>query len=129
MPMNRFKHHISKQGPLTSLKELRAEKFRLQREIMQTEGEIKENYRHLVEALTFKNIIGTIVEEIAATNLLVSQAYSMVRPLFNRKKKKKRVEKPLEELEPKVDRRKTLKKNRTANDILILRGDDIRNEE
>jgi hypothetical protein len=77
--------------PLTTLKELREEKLRLQREISETEGEIKLKYRSLVDALTFRNIINTIAEEIITTNLVVSQAYSIVRPLFKRKKKKKRV--------------------------------------
>ncbi len=74
------------------MKELRAEKFRLQREIIQTEEGIKKDYRHLVDALTFRNIINTLAEEIVATNLIVSQAYSIISPLFKRKKKKKKDE-------------------------------------
>lgn len=90
--MKRNKHPKGVAAPLTTLKELRDEKIRLQREILETEEEIKDKYHSLVEALTFRNIINTIAEEIVATNILVTQAYSIIRPLFKRKKKKKRIE-------------------------------------
>ncbi|MBN1198211.1 MAG: hypothetical protein JXA23_02585 [Bacteroidales bacterium] len=101
--MKRSKHPKGVAAPLTSLKELRAEKLRLQREILGTEEEIKENYHSLVDALTFRNILNTVAEEIVATNVLVSQAYSIIRPLFKRKKKKKRVEKPEKKEETNVE--------------------------
>lgn len=87
--MKRSDHHRRPRVPFKTLKELRDEKFRLQREIFEAEEGIKDNYHSLVDALTFRNIINTIAEEIIAANLLVSQAYSIIRPLFNRKKKKK----------------------------------------
>lgn len=84
-------NHRKVAAPLTTLKELQEEKLRLQREIIVTEDEIKLKYRSLVDALTFRNIINTIAEEIVTTNLVVNQAYSIIRPLFKRKKKKKRI--------------------------------------
>jgi len=75
---------------MNSLVELQQEKFRLQREILETEEDIKTNYHSLVDALTFRNLINTVAEEIIATNFIVSQAYSIIRPLFQLKKKKKK---------------------------------------
>ena len=92
--MKKSRHHIERMTPINTLKELREEKFRLQRELADTEDDIKENYRDLIDALTFRNIINSIAEEIVSTNLVVSQAYSIIKPLFKRKKKNKRVEKP-----------------------------------
>lgn len=88
--MRKSKFHASRRGPLTNLQELRAEKYRLQREILETEEGIKDNYHSLIDALTFKNIVNTIAQEIVATNMLVSQVYSLVSPLFKRRKKKKK---------------------------------------
>ncbi|MFH1297605.1 MAG: hypothetical protein ABIJ04_10070 [Bacteroidota bacterium] len=82
----------SERPPARNMKELKAEKRRLQREIVRTETGIRTDYRNLVEALTFRNIINTLAEEIMATNLVVSQAYSIISPLFKRKKKKKKDE-------------------------------------
>lgn len=76
-----------------TLKELRHQKSKVRKEILETEDEIKGNYRSLVDALTFRNIVNAVAEEIIATNMIISQAYSIIRPLFNRKKKKKRIEK------------------------------------
>lgn len=89
--MKTSRPHTNRRGPLTSLKELQDEKFRLQREILETEQDIKDNYRSLIDALTFRNILNTIAEEVVATNMVVSQAYSIIRPLFKRRKKKSRV--------------------------------------
>lgn len=75
--------------PVRSLKELKAEKRRLQREINRAESGIREEYRTLVGALTFRNIVNTIAGEILAANLVISQAYALVKPLFRRKKKKR----------------------------------------
>lgn len=77
---------------IRNIQELTAEKLRLQREIRKAEAGIDKDYHDLVDALTFRNIISTIAEEIIAANVLVSQAYSIIRPLFEKKKKKKKDE-------------------------------------
>jgi len=89
--MKASRHHTNRRGPITTLKELQNEKFRLQREILDTEENIKDNYHSLVDALTFRNIINTIAEEVIATNMVVSQAYSIISPLFKRRKKKTKI--------------------------------------
>jgi len=90
--MRKSDHHRRIRGPFGTLKELQAEKIRLQRAVIQTEEGIRSDYRNLVDAFTFRNIINAVAEEIIATNLIVSQAYSIIRPLFKRRKKKKKVE-------------------------------------
>ena len=102
------------------MKELQTEKFRLQREIIQTEEGIHNDYRNLVDALTFRNIINTIAEEVVATNMIVSQAYSIIRPLFNRKKKKKKAQNQLDEIEPKVRGRRVIKKKQETHTENLL---------
>jgi len=110
---------------MNSLVELQQEKFRLQREILETEEDIKTNYHSLVDALTFRNLINTVAEEIIATNFIVSQAYSIIRPLFQLKKKKKKiVNDQLNIQEPKVKARKTIKKKRVPKTELILKQED-----
>jgi len=104
--MKKSRHHRGRMTPINTLKELQDEKFRLQRELLETEENLKDNYQGLVDALTFRNIINTIAEEIVSTNLIVSQAYSIIKPLFKRKKKKKRDEEPgsvVEELGSEVE--------------------------
>lgn len=92
--MKRIDASKNRMVQLRTMKELKAEKLRLKQEIAQTESGIQENYHYLIAALSFRNIINTIAEEIIATNVLVSQAYTIIRPLFKRKKKKKRIEHP-----------------------------------
>ena len=111
------------------MKELQDEKFRLQREILGTEEGIKSNYRSLLDALTFRNVINTVAEEIISTNLVVSQAYSIIRPLFKRIKKKK-AKVRLKRAEPKSRARKTIKEKRKLKTAIIQKQetDEVKNE-
>lgn len=67
--------------PVNTLEELRAEKMRLQRRIANTETGIKQDYTALKDALTLRNLLTTIAEDVLATNLVVSQAYGILKPL------------------------------------------------
>ena len=118
--MKRTKHHRDRRIPISTMKELQTEKFRLQREILETEEGINNDYRNLVDALTFRNIINTIAEEVVSTNMIVSQAYSIIRPLFNRKKKKKKAQNQLDEIEPKVRGRRVIKKKQETHTENLL---------
>ena len=123
MAMKTRKRHRMRRVPFSTMKELQTEKFRLQREIIQTEEGIHNDYRNLVDALTFRNIINTIAEEVVATNMIVSQAYSIIRPLFNRKKKKKKAQNQLDEIEPKVRGRRVIKKKQETHNENLLEED------
>jgi len=106
--MKKSRHLKSRMASIRTLKELRDEKSRLRSELIDTEDDIRENYRDLIDALTFRNIINTIAEEIISTNLVVSQVYSMIKPLFKRKKKNKRVEEPdIKVVEPELKGKET----------------------
>lgn len=115
---------------MQSLQELREEKFRLQREILKAELNIKTNYKDIVDALTFRNVINTIAEEIIATNFVVSQAYSIIRPLFKLKKKKKIRKEPVMVEKPKPRARKSIRKKEETKTRVILKEDGpvIKNE-
>ncbi len=118
--MKRTKHHRDRRIPISTMKELQTEKFRLQREILETEEGINNDYRNLVDALTFRNIINTIAEEVVSTNMIVSQAYSVIRPLFNRKKKKKKAQNQSDEIEPRTRGRRVIKKKQETHTENLL---------
>ncbi len=119
--MKRIKHHRDRRTPISSMKELQTEKFRLQREILETEEGINSDYRNLIDALTFRNIINTVAEEIIATNMVVSQAWSIIRPLFDRKKKKKKVGTRATAQKPKVQARRTTKRKQAPRKRTTLK--------
>ena len=121
--MKRTKHHRDRRIPISTMKELQTEKFRLQREILETEEGINNDYRNLVDALTFRNIINTIAEEVVSTNMIVSQAYSVIRPLFNRKKKKKKAQNQSDEIEPRTRGRRVIKKKQETHNENLLEED------
>ena len=129
--MKRIKHHRNRRAPLSSMKELQTEKFRLQREIIETEQSINNDYSNLIDALTFRNIINTVAEEIIATNMVISQGWSIIRPLFDRKKKKKKVGAKSAEQIPKVQARRTTKRKQAPRKKAALKktGEEIKTEE
>jgi hypothetical protein len=88
--MNEHSEHRIRR--IRSRRDLEKEKARLQVEILKTEGSIKSSFRHLVDALTFRNIIKNISEDIAVTSSIFSKAYETGKKLFSRKKKKKKAE-------------------------------------
>jgi hypothetical protein len=75
--------------------ELQLEKVRLQMELVRTEDNIKNNYRHILSALSFRNIISTITE-LTSTTSIVSKAFTLGKNLLGRRKKKKQQKKQAE---------------------------------
>ncbi|MFH1159540.1 MAG: hypothetical protein V1733_01150 [bacterium] len=71
------------------MKQLKLEKRRLQHEIDLKEIEIGQDYRNLIDILTFRNVLQVIADDIVAANTVVSKAYSVIKPLFKKRKKKK----------------------------------------
>ena len=62
-------------------------------EMIKSEEAIKRNYSNLAEALTFRNIVKHIANEIALTSSVFSNAFSagkIILGAFKKKKKKKR---------------------------------------
>jgi len=88
--MKTNKRYTIKAGKIDSLEALEHEKFRLRMEILKTEESIKYNYRHLVDALTFRNLTSAIFTDISGTSTVVSKAFSIGKSFFEKRKKKKR---------------------------------------
>jgi hypothetical protein len=65
------------------------EKLRLRLEITKTEENIHSGYRHLLDALSFRNIAGNVINEVAANSTIMSKAISFGTALLSKKKKKR----------------------------------------
>ena len=87
--MKKINQFPPRKKQIHSLKELLRKKTELQIEIRQTESDIRQDYQSLVDMLTFRNVITTIAEDVIAANTVVSQAYSIGKSLFKKRKKKK----------------------------------------
>jgi hypothetical protein len=86
--MNKHESHAIRK--IRSFRELEREKARLKMEIVKTESNIKGKYRHLLDALTFRNLFHTVAEDIALTSSVFSKAYEIGKNIFGRRKKKKK---------------------------------------
>jgi len=78
---------------IRSLDELRSERHRLRGELQKTEDSIHSGYRHIIEMLSFRNIMKTVTEDIATTSTITSKAFSIGKKLFEKVKKKKKQKK------------------------------------
>jgi len=75
---------------INSISDLEREKERLQIEITRKEEGIKYNYQNLVNLLSFRNLIGSLIEELNASSSLVSKVISAGKNLMAKRKKKKK---------------------------------------
>jgi hypothetical protein len=88
MPMNNKTGH--KIRTIRTPEDLKLEKARLRLEIARSEDHVKTSYRHLVDSLTFKNILHAAVENFATTSEIISTVVTTGKSIFGRKRKKKR---------------------------------------
>jgi len=70
--------------------DLQREKERLQSEIDRREEGIKANYQNLVHLLSFRNLFGTLVDEISTTTTVIGKLVSMGKDFLAKRKKKKK---------------------------------------
>jgi phage host-nuclease inhibitor protein Gam len=77
-------HHIN------SLSDLEREKERLQTEITRKEEGIKYNYQNLVQLLSFRNLIGTLIDEVSSTTTVVGKLFTLGKDFVAKRKKKKK---------------------------------------
>jgi hypothetical protein len=77
-------------GRINSLADLEREKERLQLEIVRKEEGIKYNYHSLVGLLSFRNLVGTLIEEVNATSTVIAKIVSLSKDFFAKRKKKKK---------------------------------------
>ncbi len=75
---------------IESLKDLHREKEKLQMEISRREEGIKFNYQNLVRLLTFRNLMGTLIDEVSTTTTVVGKFITLGRDFVAKHKKKKK---------------------------------------
>jgi hypothetical protein len=86
---NRYK---VKAENIHSLKDIEFEKQRLQLEILKKEHDIKTGYRNIQEALSFRNLATTVVNEITSSSSVLTKAI-LIGKTFMAKRKKKKLDK------------------------------------
>ena len=79
-----------KPGRINSLKDLEREKERLQLEIVRREEHIRFNYHNLRSLLSFRNMLGTLIEEVTTSATVAGKILSFGKDLFAKRKKKKK---------------------------------------
>ena len=75
---------------LNSLSDLEREKERLQMEIARREEGIKYNYQNLVKLLSFRNLIGTLIDEVSTTTTVIGKLFLLGKDFLAKRKKKKK---------------------------------------
>ncbi len=78
-----------KPDKIHSLNDLQMEKLRLQMEIMKAEANIHSGYRGILDALSFKNLAGTLISDVTASSSVVSQAFAFGKSMLAKRKQKK----------------------------------------
>ncbi len=86
-PSNRYR---VKTDRIHSLEDLRKEKMKLRFEILKTEQDIHTGYRDLVDALSPRNLLNTVVTDVSASSTVLSKAFTFGKTLLERRKKKKK---------------------------------------
>ncbi|MCX6281928.1 MAG: hypothetical protein NTU51_08190 [Bacteroidetes bacterium] len=76
---------------INSLEDLQREKEKLQMEIVRREEGIKYNYQNLVHLLSFKNLLGTLIDDVSTTTSVIGKIVSISKDFLARRKKKKKV--------------------------------------
>ena len=78
-----------KPGKINSLKDIESEKLRLRMEIMKKEENIHADYSHILDALSFRNLASTMINEISSTSSVLAKAFSFGKSIMTKRKKKK----------------------------------------
>lgn len=84
------KRYRIKPSRINSLEDLHLEKTKVKMEILKKAQSIHSDYRSLLNALTFRNIISNIADDLTVQSAVVSKAISIGKSLFSGKSKKKR---------------------------------------
>jgi hypothetical protein len=87
--MKTSKRYSVQPKKIHSLEDIRLEKMRLRMEIMKTENNIHEGYRDILQALSPRNVVGTVINDITGSSALIARAFSFGKSLVEKRKKKK----------------------------------------
>ena len=89
-----MKHKIkSNIRKVRSLDDLRSEKQRLKSELHKAEEGIHSGYHHILDLLSFRNILKTVTDDIVTSSTVASKAFAVGKKLFEKVKKKKKKKK------------------------------------
>jgi hypothetical protein len=75
---------------IRSVQDLKLEKARLKMEAVRKEEQIRHNYRNIVDALTLRNLLQVVTNEITTASTAVSTAFSIGKSVFGKFRKKKK---------------------------------------
>ena len=104
MELKKMKKTKNKQTPhigqIRSLKDLQEEKRRLLKELHETEDGIKNNYHHLLDTLTFRNVVNTLINDVAVTSSVFSKVFTFGKKVAEKIKKKKRNKRKKQHTDP-----------------------------
>jgi predicted RNA-binding protein with EMAP domain len=87
-------------GKINSISDLEQEKERLRLEIARKEDGIKYSYYNLVDLLSFRNLIGSLLDEVNATSSVLGKVISVGKKLLSKRKKKKKKDDQAAEARP-----------------------------
>ncbi len=82
--------YTTKPSRIKSLEDLQLEKSKVRMEILKKEEHIRSDYRHILDALTFRNIVSNLADDITVQSAVISKAFTFGKSLFARRKKKKK---------------------------------------
>lgn len=75
---------------INSMRDLQKEKEKIQIEISRREEGIKYNYHNLVQLLSFRNLLGNLIDEVGTTTTVVGKLFSLGKDFLSKRKKKKK---------------------------------------
>ncbi len=75
------------------MRDLQIRKQILQDQISQKEQEINQDYKGLIDTLSFKNLLGSVSRDVAASNLVIGKAFTIGKLLIDRRKKRRQLKK------------------------------------
>ncbi|MCX6283768.1 MAG: hypothetical protein NTW31_06005 [Bacteroidetes bacterium] len=75
---------------INSLADLQREKEKLQLEIVRREEGIKYNYQNLVHLLSFRNLLGSLIDDVSTTTTVAGKLFSFGKEFLAKRKKKKK---------------------------------------
>ena len=90
MTMRTSEPYKVKLSHINSMRDLQKEKEKIQIEISRREEGIKYNYHNLVQLLSFRNLLGNLIEEVGTTTTVVGKIFSIGKDFLAKRKKKKK---------------------------------------
>jgi len=75
------------------MRDLLIRKQILQNQIEQKEQDINQDYRGLIDTLSFRNLFESISRDVVSSNLVIGKAFAIGKFLIDRRKKRRQLKK------------------------------------